>query len=279
MQPLLPAFEQISQHVRIAIEEDIGSGDLTAALISEDSQSSVQVICREHAVICGISWFNEVFRQLGGLDVIDWSVVDGEQVEPGQIICRLVGNTRVLLSGERTALNYLQVLSGTATRARHYADLVAGTGVRLLDTRKTLPGLRLQQKYAVACGGCYNHRIGLYDAILIKENHIAAAGSIKAALSAASAMSPGVQVEIEVESLEQLAQALDEGARRVLLDNFGPDQLKQAVALNQGRARLEASGGISLQNIREIAETGIDDISIGALTKDVTAVDLSMRFY
>lgn len=152
MQPLLPAFEQISQHVRIAIEEDIGSGDLTAALISEDSQSSVQVICREHAVICGISWFNEVFRQLGGLDVIDWSVVDGEQVEPGQIICRLVGNTRVLLSGERTALNYLQVLSGTATRARHYADLVAGTGVRLLDTRKTLPGLRLQQKYAVACG-------------------------------------------------------------------------------------------------------------------------------
>ncbi len=264
--------------MRIALDEDLGSGDRTAALIGAGAVSRVELVCREQAVLCGRAWVDEVFRQLGGEMEIDWRYSDGDLVPPGAVVCRMSGNTRSLLSGERTALNYLQTLSGTASLARRYADRVAGTGVRILDTRKTLPGLRLQQKYAVACGGCDNHRIGLYDAILIKENHIQAAGSVAAAVTAALAMAPDIGVEVEVESLAELEQALDAGAKRVLLDNFSLEQLREAVAFNAGRARLEASGGVSFDTIREIAETGVDDISVGALTKDVTAVDLSMRF-
>lgn len=274
----LPPAEVITRQVRICLEEDIGSGDLTAGLINADAVSRVEVICREEAVICGYAWFEEVFHQLDPDIRVEWLVPEGTRVKPGVLLCLVNGNTQALLSGERSALNYLQTLSATATRARRYADAVAGTGVRILDTRKTLPGLRLQQKYAVVCGGCHNHRIGLYDAILIKENHIQAAGSIAAALLAAQAVDGGVEIEIEVESLADLDQALAAGARRVLLDNFSIEQLRQAVSLNAGRARLEASGGVTLEGIRLIAETGVDDISVGALTKDIAAVDLSMRF-
>jgi len=278
MRVALPPAEVIARQVRICLEEDLGSGDLTAGLIDAAAVAQVEVICREEAVICGCAWFDGVFQQLDSDIRIEWLISDGMQVAPGALLCRLTGNTRALLSGERTALNYLQTLSATATRSRRYADAVEGTGVRILDTRKTLPGLRLQQKYAVTCGGCHNHRIGLYDAILIKENHIQAAGSIAMALRAAQAIGGDVEIEIEVESLDGLEQALSAGARRVLLDNFSLAQLSQAVSLNAGRARLEASGGVSLESIRRIAETGVDDISVGALTKDVLAVDLSMRF-
>ena len=274
----LPAAEVIAGQVRIALEEDLGEGDLTAGLIPQDVDSSVQVICREEAVLCGTAWFEGVFRQLDPDVVVTWFAADGDRVAPGRVLCQMQGDTRALLSGERTALNYLQTLSGTATLARRYADATEGTGVRILDTRKTLPGLRLQQKYAVVCGGCHNHRIGLFDAVLIKENHIIAAGSVMAALEAAMAFARGGEVEIEVEDPDQLRQALDAGVRRILLDNFDPEQLRQAVEINAGRALLEASGGVTLAGIREIAETGVDDISVGALTKDVTAIDLSMRF-
>ena len=275
----LPDRELLQRQVSLALSEDLGSGDLTAALIHAEARSEVDIICRETAVLCGTAWFDEVFRQLDSEIEIQWLAHDGDRLVAAQRICHLTGNTRALLSGERTALNYLQTLSGTATLARRYADAVAGTGARVLDTRKTVPGLRLQQKYAVRCGGCDNHRIGLYDAILIKENHIHAAGSIRAAFQAAEASAPpGVGIEIEVENLEQLKEALTTGARRVLLDNFDLQTLREAVALNAGRARLEASGGISLETIREIALTGVDDISVGALTKDVRAVDLSMLF-
>ena len=270
--------ELIAEQVRTALAEDLGDGDRTAALIPADAESQVQVICREDAILCGTAWFDEVFRQLDSGVAIQWSATDGDRVAPGRVLCHLQGNTRALLSAERTALNYLQTLSGTATLARCYADTVEGTGVRLLDTRKTLPGLRLQQKYAVACGGCHNHRIGLYDAVLIKENHIIATGSIASALRSASNLAAGLEVEIEVEGLDELRQALAAGATRVLLDNFSLEQLREAVALNQGRARLEASGGVNLETVREIALTGVDDISVGALTKDVRAIDLSMRF-
>ncbi len=277
---ILPAPKLITRQVRDALDEDIGSGDLTAGLLNVDAVSRVKVVCRQSAVICGTGWFDEVFRQLDPEIVIEWRVADGDRVELDQQLCTLTGNSRALLSGERTALNYLQTLSGTATRARIYADRVAGTGVRILDTRKTLPGLRLQQKYAVTCGGCDNHRIGLYDAILIKENHIHAAGSIAAALDAAQDLAPGgVGIEIEVESLDELREALEAGAERVLLDNFSLDGLREAVTLVSGKVRLEASGGVNLETIRGIAETGVDDISVGDLTKDVTAVDLSMLFY
>ncbi len=275
----LPPPERIREQVRIALAEDLGDGDLTAALIDAGARASVQVICREAAVLAGTAWFDEVFRQLDPAIRVTWSAADGDRVAADQQLCVLEGNTRALLSGERTALNYLQTLSGTATLARRYADAVAGTGVRILDTRKTIPGLRLQQKYAVVCGGCHNHRVGLYDAVLIKENHILAAGSIAAALAAARERTPaGIGIEIEVEDLDELEQALTAGARRVLLDNFDLEMLRRAVALTAGRARLEASGGVTLGGIRAIAETGVDDISVGALTKDVRAIDLSMRF-
>ena len=274
-----PPIDRIREQVTLALDEDIGTGDLTAALIPEASLSGASVVCREEAVICGTPWFDEVYRQLAGARVsVHWRVEDGDRVAAGTEVCRLEGETRALLSGERTALNYLQTLSGTATLARRFADAVAGTGVRILDTRKTIPGLRLQQKYAVACGGCHNHRIGLYDAILIKENHIAAAGSVTAALERAQARSPRVEVEVEVEDMAQLHEALAAGARRVLLDNFSTEALEEAVAVAKGRARLEASGGVELSSLLELARTGVDDISIGALTKNVRAVDLSMRF-
>ena len=263
---------------RAALAEDLDGGDLTASLLPARQVSRVELITREAAVICGRPWFDAVFRLLDPEVGIDWQVSEGERVNAGQRLCLMEGRSRALLSGERTAMNYLQTLSGTATRARRYADAVAGLPVRVLDTRKTLPGLRVQQKYAVRCGGCHNHRMGLYDAILIKENHILAAGSIRAALAAARALHPGVETEIEVESLAELEEALDAGAIQVLLDNFGLADLRRAVRINGGRARLEASGGISLKTIRTVAETGVDRISVGDLTKDVTAVDLSMRF-
>ena len=278
LQGRLPARTQIRQQILVALAEDVGSGDLTAALLSPAQLSRVEVITRQEAVICGCTWFEEVFLQLDPAVSVEWQVADGERVDGGRTLCRLKGPTRALLTGERTSLNYLQALSGTATRARRYADAVAGLPVRVLDTRKTLPGLRVQQKYAVLCGGCHNHRIGLFDAILIKENHILAAGSIAAALEAAFKLADGVQVEIEVESLDEMREALAAGATHLLLDNFDLDQLSQAVDLGAGRARLEASGGVSLERIREVAETGVDDISVGDLTKDLESIDLSMRF-
>lgn len=268
----------LTEQVARALAEDVGSGDLTAALLPEGQRARGQVITRESGVLCGRAWFDSVFRLLDFSIRVDWEAADGQRIAAGQRLCTLTGGIRGLLTGERTALNYLQTLSGTASRARRYADAVAGLPVRVLDTRKTIPGLRLQQKYAVACGGCHNHRMGLYDAVLIKENHLLAAGSVAAALAAARSVAPGVPVEIEVESLAELEQALVAGATHVLLDNFGRDQLRSAVALAAGRARLEASGGITLEGIRSIAETGVDDISVGDLTKDVEAVDLSMRF-
>jgi nicotinate-nucleotide pyrophosphorylase (carboxylating) len=274
----MPPYQAVQEQVRLALSEDVRDGDRTASLIPESSVSKVQVVCREQAILCGTAWFNEVFQQLDSGISIAWQAEDGATISADSVICEMEGNTRSLLTGERTALNYLQTLSGTATLANSYADAVAGTGVRILDTRKTIPGLRLQQKYAVLCGGCYNHRIGLFDAILIKENHIAAAGSITAALQDALKASPDLEVEVEVEDLSGLEEAISAGAARILLDNFSNDQLKQAVEFNAGRARLEASGGISLDTIRAKAESGVDDISVGALTKDVRAVDLSMLF-
>jgi len=268
---------EIESNVRRALAEDIGTGDITAQLIPAERLAYASVITRERAVISGSAWVDGVFRQLDPRVAVHWQVVDGEQVEAGRVLFQLEGPARALLSGERTALNFLQTLSGVATRCRHYADLVEGTGVRLLDTRKTLPGLRLAQKYAVTCGGCHNHRIGLYDAFLIKENHIAACGGIAEAIAAAHRIAPGKPVEVEVESLGELEQALAAGVDIVMLDELSLDDMRTAVAINAGRAKLEASGGISDETLRSIAETGVDYISIGALTKHVQAIDLSMR--
>lgn len=273
----LPEPAQIARQVALALTEDVGTGDLTAALIPQDTRARGAVIAREPAVVCGRAWFDEVFRQLDARISVTWDLDDGERMLPGQGLCRLEGPARAMLTGERTALNFLQTLCATATRTRAYVDAVAGTGVRILDTRKTLPGLRAAQKYAVTCGGGHNHRMGLYDAILVKENHIAAAGSIATAVARARHLHPGVPLEVETEDLDELHQALEAGVDVVMLDNFGLDALREAVALNRGRTRLEASGGISLQTVRAIAETGVDEISVGALTKDIQAVDLSMR--
>ncbi len=260
-----------------ALAEDIGSGDITAPLIPATLPARAAVISREEAVICGTAWFDQVFHTLDPRVAIDWRIGDGEAAAPAQTLCTLSGPARALLSGERTALNFLQLLSGTASRARRYAAAVAGTSAKILDTRKTLPGLRAAQKYAVRCGGCYNHRMGLYDAILIKENHILAAGSIARAVAAARSGAAGITVEVEVESLDELREALAAAADIILLDNFSITQLAEAVDITQRRAKLEASGGVTLANIRRIAETGVDFISVGAITKDVRAVDLSMR--
>ncbi len=268
---------EIESNVRRALAEDIGTGDITAQLIPAERLAHASVITRERAVISGSAWVDSVFRQLDPRVAVHWQVVDGEQVEAGRVLFQLEGPARALLSGERTALNFLQTLSGVATRCRHYADLVEGIGVRLLDTRKTLPGLRLAQKYAVTCGGCHNHRIGLYDAFLIKENHIAACGGIAEAIAAAHRIAPGKPVEVEVESLGELEQALAAGVDIVMLDELSLEDMRTAVAINAGRAKLEASGGISDETLRSIAETGVDYISIGALTKHVQAIDLSMR--
>jgi nicotinate-nucleotide pyrophosphorylase (carboxylating) len=272
-----PSAEEIAAHVQQALAEDVGSGDLTAALVAADTRVTGHVVCREQAVLCGRAWFDEVFRQLDPTVGVAWSAEDGDALAEGQVVCSLSGPARAILTGERSALNFLQALSGTATAAAHYVAAVAGTGARVLDTRKTLPGLRRAQKYAVACGGGHNHRFGLYDAVLIKENHIAAAGSVAGALTAAREVAGDAWIEIEVETLEQLREALAAGVERVLLDNFELAQLRQAVALNAGTARLEASGGVSLATIRAIAETGVDDISVGSITKDLKATDYSLR--
>ncbi len=273
--------EDLVTSVSFALKEDIGSGDITAGLIPADNRAEAQVITREDCVIAGQAWVNEVFRQVDDDVEVEWLVKDGDKVSANCPLFRLSGAARSLLTGERAALNFLQLLSGTATTCARYARLVEGTGVKLLDTRKTIPGLRTAQKYAVTCGGCFNHRIGLYDAFLIKENHIAACGSIEAAVSTARAQAPGKPVEVEVENLPELHQALSAGADIVMLDNFSLADMREAVALNaqhnQGQAKLEASGGITDQTLRPIAETGVDFISIGALTKDCRAVDLSMR--
>lgn len=268
----------IQSTVRRVLIEDIGSGDVTAALIPEDASATARVISRETAVLCGCAWFDAVFAELDERIHVTWNVQDGARVQPDQVLCTLFGPARALLTGERAALNLLQTLSGTATRAAQYADAVQGLPVRVLDTRKTLPGLRMEQKYAVRTGGCHNHRHGLYDGILIKENHIAAAGSITAAISTARALNTHLPVEVEVENLQQAQEGLAAGADILLLDNFDLDGLRAAVALNAGRIKLEASGGVTLANIRNIAETGVDYISTGALTKDLLSIDLSMRF-
>ncbi len=273
----LPSAELIRADVARALAEDVGAGDLTADLLPADGLGRARIISREPGVLCGRAWVDEIFRQLDPAVRIEWQTADGDVLAQDQTLCRLTGPVRSLFTGERTALNFLQTLSGTATVAHTYAKAVAGTGCRILDTRKTVPGLRLAQKYAVRCGGAHNHRIGLFDAILIKENHIYAAGSIQAALQSARQLHPDVMTEIEVENLE-LREALDAGARRVLLDNFSTAELRQAVELAQGRAELEASGNMELDRLREVAETGVDYISVGALTKHVRALDLSMRF-
>lgn len=269
----------IAETVRRALAEDIGDGDLTAALIPADTHYSAAVVSRESAVLCGTAWFDEAFRQVDPAIQVDWQAADGDAIRPKQILCRVQGPARALLTAERTALNLLQLLSGTATRARRYAEAVKYTKVKILDTRKTIPGLRNAQKYAVACGGCQNHRIGLYDGILIKENHIMAAGSIAAALAQThAAAARGVMVEVEVENLEELREALAAGAKLILLDNFDISMMRAAVQDTRGRAQLEASGGVTFASLRAVAETGVDFVSVGDLTKNVQIVDLSMRF-
>ena len=269
--------DDITKTVAWALEEDIRDGDITAALISDSETATATIITREHAIICGIDWVTEVFQQVDDAVKLEWHVNDGDAVKPDQKLVTLKGKARSLLTGERCALNFLQTLSGTATRCRRYADMVKDTTVKLLDTRKTIPGLRTAQKYAVSCGGCYNHRIGLYDAYLIKENHIAACGGIANAVATARKQAPGKPVEVEVENLEELEQALNSAADTIMLDNFSLADMRKAVEINTGRAKLEASGGVTDQTLRDIAETGVDYISIGVLTKDFVALDLSMR--
>lgn len=283
MNPAAHLDAEIGRNVAAALAEDVGPGDLTARLVAAGTTGRATVISREQAVLCGTAWFDGVFRQLDPAVKIAWQAADGERVQPGQVLCTIDGPARVLLTGERSALNFLQLLSGVASKARQYADAVAGTRAQVVDTRKTIPGLRLAQKYAVKCGGGANHRIGLYDAILIKENHILAAGSIAAALQAAQAIADDASgrcqfIQVEVESLAELQQALDAGARMVLLDNMSLSEMREAVGIAAGRAVLEASGNVNLETVRGIAETGVDRISIGGLTKDVRALDLSMRF-
>ena len=276
--PPLPPRAVIEADVARALAEDIGTGDLTAALIDAGAQARARIICREQAVLAGSAWAEECFRQLDPEVRIEWSAADGDRIAPDSELCRLEGNARALVAGERNALNFLQTLSGTATVTHSYADAVAGTHTKILDTRKTIPGLRLAQKYAVRCGGGHNHRIGLFDAILIKENHVAAAGGIAEAIGRARAAHPEALLECEVESLDELRAAIAAGADRVLLDEFSDAMLRDAVALTAGRVPLEVSGSVNLERVRAIAETGVDFISIGALTKHLRAIDLSMRF-
>jgi nicotinate-nucleotide pyrophosphorylase (carboxylating) len=270
---------EIERNVAAALAEDIGAGDCTARLTPEGRQARAGIVCRVDAVLCGRPWFEACFRRLDPDVRIEWLRNEGESVPAGSRVCELSGDTRALLTGERTGINFLQLLSAVATETRRYVEAVKGTRAAIVDTRKTLPGLRLAQKYAVRCGGGVNHRLGLYDGILIKENHIAAAGSVTGALERARAIAPpGVWTQIEVESFAQLEEALRAGAKMILLDNMNADQMREAVRITAGRAELEASGGITLATVRTIAETGVDRISIGGLTKDVKAVDLSMRF-
>ncbi|QTR50054.1 carboxylating nicotinate-nucleotide diphosphorylase [Candidatus Thiothrix anitrata] len=273
---LLP--NDIQTTVARALAEDIGTGDVTAGLIPAAKQASATVICREAAILCGTAWFDEVFRQLDPAVHIIWQHQDGERVTANAVLCTLQGSARSILSGERAALNFLQTLSATATATRHYVDLVAHTQCRILDTRKTLPGLRTAQKYAVVCGGGINHRIGLYDRVLIKENHIMAAGSITAAIQQARQLHPGILVEVETENLQELAEATAAQADIIMLDEYSLADMREAVRITAGRIPLEASGGVSPETLVAIAETGVDFVSIGGITKHVRAVDLSMRF-
>ena len=267
----------VERNVSAALAEDVGSGDITAALIAPGTEATARVITREDGVLCGQAWVDAVFAQLDPGVSIAWQRQDGEAIRAGDVLFTARGQAASLLTGERCALNFLQLLSATATTCHRYTQRVAGTAVRLLDTRKTIPGLRDAQKYAVRCGGCHNHRIGLYDAFLIKENHIAACGSIAAAVAAASKYAPGKPIEVEVETLNELEQALATCCDRVMLDNFSLEQIAAAVALVNGRVELEVSGNVTESNLLSIAQTGVDFISIGALTKDCKALDLSMR--
>jgi nicotinate-nucleotide pyrophosphorylase (carboxylating) len=273
--------EDVAASVERALAEDVGSGDVTAALIPPQTRARASVVCRDEAILCGRSWFERVFAQLDDHIEIRWQIADGDRLAPGERVCTLDGPARPILTGERTALNFLQTLSGTATTAARYASAVAHTRCRILDTRKTLPGMRLAQKYAVRCGGAVNHRVGLFDAILVKENHIIACGGIDGAVRRARDLSPGLAVEVEVETIDELRAALAAGADRVMLDNFSPDALREAVRVTRDTgtgATLEASGGLEMADIVAVAETGVDFISVGALTKHVRAVDFSMRF-
>ena len=264
-----------------ALAEDVGSGDVSAALVPESQQVRAHVVARAPSILCGTDWVDATFRQLDPAVRLDWQAHDGDSIAPDQTVLRLTGAARPILTGERTALNFLQTLSATATQARHYVDAVAGTGCRILDTRKTLPGLRLAQKYAARCGGAQNHRLGLYDMVLLKENHILAAGSIVGAIAAARRSSPGIPVEVEVESLQEFDEALGAGADIIMLDELSLADMRTAVArnLDAGRkAKIEASGSVTLETVRAIAGTGVDFISIGGITKHVHAIDLSMRF-
>jgi nicotinate-nucleotide pyrophosphorylase (carboxylating) len=272
--------DDLTEQVSRALREDIGPGDVTARLIAAETQARARVLCRESALICGAAWFDETFRQLDAAVRVRWHVADGERVAANAILCELEGPARAILTGERTALNFLQLLSATASVTARYVQAIAGTACRILDTRKTLPGLRTAQKYAVLCGGGQNHRMGLYDMVLVKENHIAAAGSIGAAVAAARALAPGVPVEVETENLAEVAAALAAQCDVIMLDEFGLADLARAVALNRAAprpAKLEASGAVTLERIGAIAATGVDFISVGGLTKHVQAVDLSMR--
>jgi nicotinate-nucleotide pyrophosphorylase (carboxylating) len=271
---LKAAFEA---NIRAALEEDVGSGDVTGKLVPADERVKARVVVREKAVLCGAPWFEGVMKQLDAHICIEWRYAEGDLMQADSEVCAIEAPARALLTAERAALNFLQLLSGIATATRSYADLVAGTRARVLDTRKTLPGLRLAQKYAVRVGGGDNQRLALYDGILIKENHIAAAGGVTAAMKAALALQAGVSIQIEVETLDQLEEALAAGATSILLDNFSLDMMREGVALTQGRAVLEASGGVNRDTVRAIAETGVDRISIGSLTKDVQATDYSLR--
>ncbi len=271
-------LDTLFETVKNALHEDLGSGDISSFSIDENTPASARLISRESALLCGCPWFDEAFAQVDASTRVNWLAEEGAPIGPDQVLCRIEGPARALLSAERTAMNFLQTLSGTATTTRRFADLIDGTGCRLLDTRKTIPGLRLAQKYAVRCGGGVNHRIGLFDAFLLKENHLIAAGGIAPAVERARALDPGKLLEVEVESLDELIQARDAGVDRILLDNFSIGDLREAVRLIDGAIELEASGDITERNIRAVAETGVDFISIGALTKHLHAIDFSMRF-
>jgi nicotinate-nucleotide pyrophosphorylase (carboxylating) len=278
--PDLAPPADLPDQVAAALREDIGGGDVTALLVPESQRVTGRVVTREDAVLCGRPWAEETFRRLDPGIRLTWRGADGQRLTAGEVVFEIQGPARPILTGERTALNFLQLLSATATQASRFAAAVAGTGCKVIDTRKTLPGLRTAQKYAVRCGGCTNHRIGLYDMVLIKENHIAAAGSITAAITAARAVARGLKVEVEVESLAELEEALRAGPDIVLLDDFSLEDLAAAVALNRSRGKpvtFEASGSVNLENVRAIAETGVDFVSSGGLTKNVKAIDLSMR--
>ncbi len=270
--------QSIPEDIKLALAEDVGSGDISAMLIGKSAQLHMQLQVREDAVLCGTAWFNEAFKQCDHSIQIKWNAVDGDRVVANSILCEISGNARAMLTAERTALNFLQTLSGTATTTSLYADRIKHTACRILDTRKTIPHLRRAQKYAVQCGGGMNHRIGLFDAYLIKENHLAASGSIKAAVERGRALRPDCLLEVEVEDLDQLQQAIEARVDRALLDNFSIEAMKQAVALNHNRIQLEASGNITCETLLQIAETGVDFISIGALTKHLRAIDFSLRF-